>query len=31
MKENGMNTIYSDLIMAFVPEIMNFLFGKEQS
>ena len=31
MKENGMQTIYSDLIMAFVPEIMRFLFGKEQS
>jgi hypothetical protein len=31
MKENGMETIYSDLIMAFIPDIMEFLFGKEQS
>ena len=29
MKENGMQSIYSDLIMAFVPQIMQFLFGKE--
>ena len=29
MKENGMQSIYSDLIMVFVPQIMQFLFGKE--
>lgn len=26
-----MEAIYSDLVMAFVPDIMDFLFGKEQS
>lgn len=31
MKIDGMEAIYSDLIMAFVPEVMAFLFGKEQS
>ena len=31
MKENGMETMYKDLITAFVPGIMQFLFGKEQS
>ena len=31
MKENGMESIYSELVMAFVPEIMLFLFGREQS
>lgn len=31
MKEYGMEKIYSDLVMAFVPDIMSFLFGKEQS
>ena len=31
MKEHGMEKIYSDLVMAFVPDIMSFLFGKEQS
>ena len=31
MKEYGMEKIYTDLVMAFVPDIMSFLFGKEQS
>ena len=31
MKQDGMEAIYSDLIMSFVPEVMNFLFGREQS
>jgi len=31
MKEDGMECIYSDLIIGFVPAIMQFLFGKEQS
>ena len=31
MKEHGSHTIYRDLIMGFVPGIMQFLFGKEQS
>ena len=30
-KEDGMEQLFPDLIMAFVPEIMSFLFGKEQS
>jgi len=29
MKENEMDTMYRDLIMAFVPSIIEFLFGKE--
>ena len=31
MKEHGSHTIYRDLVMSFVPAIMQFLFGKEQS
>ena len=30
-KEHGLGQIFPDLVMAFVPEIMSFLFGKEQS
>ena len=31
MKEDGSEALYTELIMAFVPGIMQFLFGKEQS
>jgi len=31
MKEDGMQQMYFDLVLAFVPEIMSFLFGREQS
>ena len=31
MKADGLEAMYSDLITAFVPGIMQFLFGKEQS
>lgn len=31
MKQNGMSQLYKELIFSFVPGIMDFLFGKEQS
>lgn len=31
LKEHNCGSMYSDLIMAFVPDIMDFLFGKEQT
>jgi dynein heavy chain len=31
LKEHACESMYSDLIMAFVPAVMDFLFGKEQT
>ena len=31
LKEHSCGSMYSDLVMAFVPEVMNFLFGREQT
>ena len=31
LKEHNCGSMYSDLIMAFVPDVMDFLFGKEQT
>lgn len=31
LTEHNSGSMYKDLIMAFVPEVMDFLFGKEQT